>query len=182
MKLSMGEKRILLITFAGLLILLGFVLQPQEEKSTPGKSENARSLVEFPIDINTASYDELILLPGIGPTRARAIITYREENGAFHSINEVLNVSGIGETTLKNIQNMITVKNTHQVYEKSGKINVNTASVEDLCELPGIGEVKANEIVKYRENRGPFKVHEDLLQVPGIGPKTLERISNMIEF
>ena len=52
-------------------------------------------------------------------------------------------------------------------------IPVNTASVEELDTLPGIGPKTAQAIVKYRETHGKFNSAEDLLQVPGIGPKKL---------
>lgn len=56
------------------------------------------------------------------------------------------------------------------------KINVNTASADALAEiLTGIGPKKAEAIVAYRETNGPFKSVDDLLQVKGIGPATLEK-------
>ena len=56
-------------------------------------------------------------------------------------------------------------------------VNINTASVEELCEvLPGIGEVKAKRIVEYREAAGGVDSIDELLNVKGIGEKTLEKI------
>ena len=54
------------------------------------------------------------------------------------------------------------------------KININTASAEELVQLKGIGPKKAAAIVKFRETNGPFRIPEDLIKVPGIGPKTFE--------
>ncbi|MBM4427651.1 MAG: ComEA family DNA-binding protein [Chloroflexi bacterium] len=61
------------------------------------------------ININTASLDELNALPGIGPTIAQRIIDYREQNGAFSTIEEIMDVSGVGPTTFDNIKDLITV-------------------------------------------------------------------------
>ncbi len=63
------------------------------------------------VNINTA--DEVLLrsIPGIGAVKAKRIIEYRNENGLFGSIEELMNVSGIGEASLRNIQNYITVEN-----------------------------------------------------------------------
>ena len=60
------------------------------------------------------------------------------------------------------------------------KVNINTASVEDLTTLPGVGKAYAERIVEYREKNGPFKKVEDLLNVRGIGEKTFERIRDRI--
>jgi competence ComEA-like helix-hairpin-helix protein len=62
------------------------------------------------------------------------------------------------------------------------KVNINKASMDELISLPYIGEVKARAIIAYRDEHGPFKTPEDLLNVKGIGPKTLERIKDFIVF
>ncbi len=58
--------------------------------------------------------------------------------------------------------------------EDPPKININTASANELALLKGVGAKKAAAIIEYRETNGPFKLPEDLLKVSGIGPKTFE--------
>ncbi|HIS69486.1 MAG TPA: helix-hairpin-helix domain-containing protein [Candidatus Gallacutalibacter stercoravium] len=58
-----------------------------------------------------------------------------------------------------------------------GKLNVNTASVEELMELPGIGEVLAGRIVAYRQQQGNFSDLQQLLQVDGIGDALYEKMA-----
>jgi competence protein ComEA len=60
------------------------------------------------------------------------------------------------------------------------KVNINTAGVEQLMSLPGIGKAYAERIVEYRAKNGPFKRLEDLLNVRGVGEKTYERIKDRI--
>lgn len=59
-------------------------------------------------------------------------------------------------------------------------VNLNTAGLEELCTLPGIGEVKARAIIAYRAQNGPFASIDDIVQVKGIGAKTLEKIRHRL--
>lgn len=72
-----------------------------------GASSSSTPLMEQPkllkIDINKAGADELAFLPGIGPVRAKAIVSYRAEHGNFASSEDLLKISGIGEKTVAKI-------------------------------------------------------------------------------
>lgn len=59
-------------------------------------------------------------------------------------------------------------------------ININTATAEELCELPRIGEKIAARIIAYREENGPFKTADEIMNVSGIGAKTYEKIKSYI--
>ncbi len=62
-----------------------------------------------PLDLNRATLDELIALPGIGPVLARRIIEYREAHGGFQSVEELLEVRGIGPKKLAQIKERLLV-------------------------------------------------------------------------
>lgn len=68
----------------------------------------------------------------------------------------------------------------HTMAGEAAKININTASVEELTQLNGIGSSHATSIIEFREKNGPFKTPQDLTQVPRIGQKTFEKNKDRI--
>ncbi len=62
------------------------------------------------VNVNTASLEELQLLPGVGETRARAILSTRQERGGFTSVDELVAVKGIGEATLGRLRPFVRVE------------------------------------------------------------------------
>lgn len=76
--------------------------------SSSGTSKNNKEVLK--VNINTATSEELQKLPGIGESIANRIITYRKENGKFKEIEDLKNVSGIGEAKFNNIKSYIFVK------------------------------------------------------------------------
>ena len=61
------------------------------------------------VNLNSATKDELVALPGIGPSKAQAIIDYRTQNGPFRSVDEVRKVRGIGEKSLERLRPYLAV-------------------------------------------------------------------------
>ncbi|HSQ89262.1 helix-hairpin-helix domain-containing protein [Romboutsia sp.] len=89
----------------------------------------------------------------------------------------------IGDNTetndaLTDINYNISIKDDNQ--SKTQKININTASIQELDTLPGIGESTANKIINYREEKGKFNTIEAIKNVNGIGDKKYEDIKDMI--
>ena len=72
--------------------------------------------------------------------------------------------------------------NTTPSNSKQGTVNINTATLEELQTIKGIGKKKAEAILQYRKEHGPFRTKEDLLQVKGIGKKALEAIESQVNF
>ena len=60
-------------------------------------------------------------------------------------------------------------------FAEPATVNINTATVETLAALDGVGEAKAQAIIDYRSKNGPFQSAEDLVQVSGIGERTLQK-------
>jgi competence protein ComEA len=79
---------------------------PLPDASSPSSD---KPVIVFPININTATQEELEALPGIGPAKAADIIAYREANGPFTTIDQIKNVPGIGPATFEGLKDLITV-------------------------------------------------------------------------
>lgn len=92
----------------GLLIVatcLGFGLPTTAQANDVLSQEKLTQLV----NVNTASLSDLASLKGIGQQKALAIIAYRDQQGGFNSIDELLEVKGIGDKVFANIKNKITI-------------------------------------------------------------------------
>ena len=72
--------------------------------------------------------------------------------------------------------------NTSPSNSKQGTVNINTATLEELQTIKGIGKKKAEAILQYRKEHGAFRTKEELLQVKGIGKKALEAIESQVTF
>lgn len=108
----------------------------------------------------------------------------------IYTVEEVKN-SNLVNTVIKivekececpNIENdgCINDKITDTITNGDGKVNINTASVEELLKLEGIGESKAEAIIKYREENGKFNTIDELTKVSGIGTNVYEKIKDNI--
>ncbi|MGD6818174.1 helix-hairpin-helix domain-containing protein [Metabacillus sp. 113a] len=102
------------INLAGLLIDGTAVYIPAEGEDpeslpAPPGSSGAPGQTEPVIDLNKATLEDLQTLPGIGPSKAEAILSYREEKGAFKTKDELKEVSGIGDKTFEKLQDSILV-------------------------------------------------------------------------
>lgn len=85
------------------------VVGAEEALPDPAGGDTAAEAADGKININTATQEQLCKIPGIGATRAAAIVSYRQEHGGFTKIEDIMNVSGIKEGTYVKIKDSITV-------------------------------------------------------------------------
>ena len=154
-----------------------------------------RTVAEMRIDLNKATKSELMQVPGIGPQLAERIVLDREERGQFRNVDDLNRVDGIGDATLNKIRPWLAVQNVDEVIQPerltrkpaaatpqaANRININTATLEQLNSLPNIGPVLAQRIIEERTKK-PFTSVEDLRRVSGIGPKRIEALRERVTF
>lgn len=87
----------------------GTVLKPDLPVAEPTAADTS-PVFTGPVNLNTATLEELDTLPGIGPALAQRIIDYRNANGPFSSVGSLMQVSGIGEKRIEAIWDLVTVE------------------------------------------------------------------------
>ena len=132
-----------------------------------------------PVDVNQASVEDLMVISGIGPSTARAIVEAREGGVVFYEVDDLRRVRGIGAATVRAVGSLLTVGDVGP-RPPPPKLNLNSATVRQLDRLPDIGPVLAQRIVDHREGRGPFTAVGDLERVRGIGEATMARVRPLV--
>lgn len=156
-------------------------------------NEENEAMIKNQMDINMATEEELMTLPGISRTTAKQIIDYRKAIRGFKQVEDLALVSGVGAAKLEAIRHEICVKKSNgsngnvRDSPESGRsnskdansvkiVNLNTSNVFQLMKVKGIGQTLAENIVTYRDKKGPFTNIDDLVKVKGIGKNILSAI------
>ncbi len=98
---------ICLLFLCALLTAIGFV--PESQAAQQAASPAAKSAVVAVVNLNTATAEQLAKLPGVGAKTAARIIDYRQKNGGFKKIEELMNVRGIGEKIFLRMKSQLSV-------------------------------------------------------------------------
>lgn len=185
------------------------VIQQIQETEEITASEEAATEEYIYININEATAEELEKLEGIGEETAYNIIVYRGEIGGFANINEIKNVNGIGESKFEAIKEHIYVENPyeresgtetetaveptqeaeHEITSAAEAVtepitvqfplDLNTATKEELMQLPHVTEETADRIIWFREETGGYSHVYELLYIEELEQK---EVAEIIEF
>ncbi|NP_001106580.1 endonuclease/exonuclease/phosphatase family domain-containing protein 1 [Xenopus tropicalis] len=144
------------------------------------------------LNINSATEEELMTLPGVTRQVAQNIVEYREYIGGFKKVEDLALVSGVGAAKLEQVKFEICVsskggssqhspnslrKDTeYGQHLSAARFNLNTASAAQLMNLRGLTQEMVQDIVQYRSQHGPLKSIEDLVKVESISPSLLDKI------
>lgn len=197
----MKAKNILFIVLMGIICLIFsscnspkeetvVIEQPEEKQNKPQTEEHSEKEEAWIwVDVSGA-----VNTPGVYRLKqgSRVFEAVQEAGGFLENADTVgINQASVlsdGEKlqiyTIEEAQQMeIQPKEFSDSGEKAdtnGKININTADLAELQEIPGVGEKKAQSIMEYRETRGGFQNIEQLQEVPGIKGKTFDEVKDYI--
>ncbi|MDP8232667.1 MAG: helix-hairpin-helix domain-containing protein [Candidatus Zophobacter franzmannii] len=183
--LTVSEQKAFILVLV--LILLATILSSQTDKivndDLPEDSlKVALQRSNLPnLDIHKATFEQWVMVPGLGTKRALALIEFRDFYG-FSVVNDLMKVKGIGINTVNDIiaygygmsYNDDNVTTNTQVDATDNLYDLNKASFEQLVSIKGIGKFRAQCIIEMRERVKRFKSFDELLDINGIGPKTVK--------
>jgi competence protein ComEA len=148
------------------------------EKEVPGyvKKETEPKHYSYNIiEINAADTAAFISLPGIGSKLAARIINFRDKLGGFYSIEQVGETYGLADSVFQKIRQLLKVE-----AGRIKKININTATLEELKAHPYIKYNIANPLVAYRNDHGAFSKAEDVKKVMAVTDDVYYKIAPYI--
>ena len=132
------------------------------------------------LDLNTVSTVHLRGIKGLGASRAEEIVRYRYKHGPFTSTDDLSQVPHVGDMPPQEFANLkqqfaVTASGADQ---KGQKVNINTASVSQLRQVPGIGAAHAEAVIQHRQEHGPIRDLDEIDELPHFRDQsTLERQS-----
>lgn len=132
---------------------------PQKQRNKYEFKQKQAPRLTAQIELNSATFDELIKLPGIGDFYAELIIDYRKKLGGYFAKNQLLELWKFNQEKLDRIEKHIHIDQT-----KIRKININSCNTETLSKHPYIEWNVANSIVKMRAQNGNYTNFEQLLR------------------
>jgi competence protein ComEA len=163
---------------------------PQEKEKESTETEDKNTSSETPDEVWVDVKGEVVK-PGVyKANNGERVIHFIQLAGGFteHADPKSVNLAAVAVDEMviyaskKGEQPMPAIASPAGTGELADVISINTATKEQLMELPGVGPAKADAIISYRDENGPFATMEDLLEVKGIGKKTAEEWKEKITF
>ncbi|MGB8954250.1 MAG: ComEA family DNA-binding protein [Tumebacillaceae bacterium] len=185
------ERRLLLVLLVGLLVAGGVYVYGGKKES--GKVASSSEVNSVPVEEMTTERIKVhvkgeVNQPGVYelPADSRMIDAIQAAGGAKAGVDlDQLNLASVltdgGEVVVATEGVQEKGAGNAGVATADGKVNLNTATVEELDKLPGIGSTRANAIVQYRKEQGRFLQVDDLKNVPGFGVKLVDQVRDKVK-
>ena len=173
------------------------------KRTTTSRKTTATTSYIFPVDINTVTFEQLLDIPQIGEVTAQKIIDFRNQQGVITDINSLIKINGIGETTLQLLQQYLyvhanvvppqtiiitttqpqstTTIQTTTIKKIMKKVNINTASANEISQCLLLNLDMAQKIVELRNTITQFTNPLELLYVEGLTKEIYRQIQDYIE-
>jgi len=123
------------------------------------------------VDVNTADTTAFVALPGIGSKLALRIVNFRDKLGGFYSVDQIAEIYGLPDSSFQRIKHLLKLDNP-----SIKKININTASKDEMKLHPYFKWNLANAIVEYRNQHGNFSSLDDLKNISLITADVFDKI------
>ena len=133
------------------------------------ENKSARPIID--IDINGADTSAFISLPGVGSKLSQRIINFRDKLGGFYSVEQVGETFGLPDSVFQKIKPVLKLSGEVK------KLNINTASLEELKIHPYVKYHIANAIVQYRLQHGQYKLVEDIKKIMIMNDEIFNKVS-----
>ena len=143
-----------------------------ENNFQPYEKKVYEKRVAQPVEINSGDSAAFDALPGIGPGYSRRIINFRNRLGGFYKVDQVGETFGLPDSVFQKIKPLLKISG-----DNVRKINLNTATNEELKAHPYIRWQLANVIMEYKKQHGDFKALDDLRKIMVINQEMYSRIS-----
>jgi competence ComEA-like helix-hairpin-helix protein len=127
-----------------------------------------------PIDINSASISEFEALKGIGPVLAARIVGFREKQGGFVRVQDLLGVYGVKDSLLQTLAPYLRLEDG-----RVPKSNLNQASVLQLVQKAGLQVVVAQAVVRWRQQNGAFATFDELENFEGLSAASMAALRRL---
>jgi competence protein ComEA len=125
-----------------------------------------------PVDINTGDTAAFIALPGIGSKLSRRIINFRDKLGGFYKVDQVGETFGLPDSTFQKIKNYLKIANI-----EVKRININTATIDEMKLHPYIRYALSNEIVQYRSQHGNYGTVEEIKKLISVTEEVFNKVA-----
>jgi competence protein ComEA len=188
LSVSRGRALAIVACLAGALVVAGKLLVPEGAASDSGDS--ARPVVAL-----RAGSAPPLVVHVVGAVRAPGLYKLRRSSRVADAVAKAGGVTAKADLALVNLAAPLSDGQQVSVPERAppaatvggqgtgapgGPVHLNSATVEDLDALPGVGPVTAQKIVDYRQAHGAFSSVEDLDAIPGIGPARIEQLRDLV--
>lgn len=142
-----------------------------KKKFTEPKTNSYNRVIQ-PININAADSSDFIALPGIGPVLSKRIVAFRKKLGGFYSVDQIAETYNLPDSTFQKIKKYLLPDS-----KAIKKININSASVDEMKAHPYINYSVANAIFQYRQQHGNFSSVADLKKIMTINDGFLTKVA-----